>query len=446
MYIAIGPSSKLMNTNIGDLPEAVLVEILGRLPCYKYIAQCKRVSKHWCTVMSDPSFIGRFLCLQSDGKQIFMTRTLINFRGEEFLTRMSSSFKPLTPFFKTLMNFHHLKEEPVVVGTYNDLVLCCASRYHQRDYYICNPYTLKWVPLPPPPQVFKFTGVGFLCDLPYYNCKKNDLGGNDIQLNADYRCRIVRLVYHPDEMRIPSCEFKVQIFYSETGVWRESIVSSPSMFHLDRVNSGISFAHNGMLYWMSYSGKFLIGLNPFMMDNRNSNSMSSTSSSADDGDDSDHYECRFIEVDGSDDIILRCVGVYKGCLQMGDYDYDSHAVFFLELNEEVHSGAGKSCLELRKRVYSLDWEMVPDDIYDLNILSFDPNNDGTEGILYLYVSGCDDTHGDIFMCNICTGKSLKIFENHPRVYEYFPVAVPWWPTPVSRPPEREANALIPSSP
>ncbi|KAK9924816.1 hypothetical protein M0R45_033165 [Rubus argutus] len=424
---ATRPSSKLMTTNINDLPEAVLGEILCRLPCYKYVAQCKSVSKRWCSLMLDPSFIGRFLCRRSDGKQTSMTRTLINCQGEEFLTRMSSSSKPLTPLFKRLMSFHHLKEEPIVLGTYNDLVLCCASRCDQRDYYICNPYTLKWVALPPPPQVYEFTAVGFMCDLPYYNCKKNNVGGLNIQLNAEYKCRVVRLCR--DDMLISSCEFKVEIFSFETGEWRESIVSSPSMFKMSDVNSRISYAHNGMLYWMSHADNFLIGLDPFMLDNWNRTSVSSSSSSANDGD-SKHNECVFIEFGGSDNYLLGCLGVYKGCLQIGDYDYDTHTVFVWELDKQVHRGA----FELRKRVYSLEWEMVPDGHYGLYLLAFDPNNDGNEGILYLSVSGgLLNQCGDIFTYNICTRKCLKIVENTPNgILDFFPVAVPWWPTPVPR--------------
>lgn len=142
--VATRPSSILMNNiNIGDLPEGVLVEILSRLPCYKYVSQCKCVSKHWCSLLSDPSFIGRFLCVQCD-KQTEIIRSLINRQGVEFLKRLSSSGKPLTRLFESLMSFNHLNEEPIVVGTYNDLVLCCASNLYQRDYYICNAYTNQW--------------------------------------------------------------------------------------------------------------------------------------------------------------------------------------------------------------------------------------------------------------------------------------------------------------
>ncbi|RXI01635.1 hypothetical protein DVH24_014984 [Malus domestica] len=213
------PSSKLMNSNIDDLPDSLLVVFFCQLPSYKSVSQCKCVSKRWCTLISDPHFIGCFLYLQRDRKQKPIT-TAINSEGEEFLKRMSPSSKPLNQLFQRLVSFHSLKQEPVVVGTYNDLVLCCASKFNQRDYYICNPYTIQWVPLLPPPQVCAFVLVGFICDLPYYNNKEDYQPGDMIQLNAEYRCRVVRLM-DPDDGDDDydieySREFKVQIFSSET--------------------------------------------------------------------------------------------------------------------------------------------------------------------------------------------------------------------------------------
>lgn len=137
------PSSNLIEVTIDDLPEAALVEILCRLPSCKIVSPCKCVSKRWRNLINDPYFIGCFLCIQSDHKHTPILRTVIRSDGE-FLSRKSCfSPKSLTPMFKRLMSCHKLKEVRVVVGTYNDLVLCCASECDQRDYYICNPYTMQ---------------------------------------------------------------------------------------------------------------------------------------------------------------------------------------------------------------------------------------------------------------------------------------------------------------
>ncbi|PRQ49596.1 putative F-box domain-containing protein [Rosa chinensis] len=429
------------NTTIGDLPEDVLVEILSRLPCYKYVSECKCVSKRWCSLMSDPSFFGRFLCLQSDHKRTQIIRTLINRDGVEFLARLSSSGKPLTPLFERLVSFHHLKEEPIVVGTYNDLVLCCASNYYQRDYYICNPYTCQWVPLPPPPQLCEFAPVGFICDLPYYQYRKDDDNHDQkrqcIQLNADFRYRVVRLI---TDRRNISCKFKVQIFSSETGEWTESIVSTQSLVRYGDINSHMNFPYNGVLYWMSHDCTFLIGVDPFMITDRNSTSSPSTSSCSTPDDSIDHYRCRFIEFDQRDENYdLECVGVNRGCLQMLDYDSENHVLSVLELNEEeISAGAGKFCLDQRVRdYYALDWEMVPEDDdaheYLVFLLPFDPNDDGT---LYLHIRD-NSRIGPIFTYNIHTGESSKIVEKISlERYCFYPLALPWWPTPVPRLPVR----------
>lgn len=72
-----------------------------------------------------------------------------------------------------------------------------------------------------------------------------------------------------------SSESSVEIFSSETGEGRKSIVSSPQAFVF--IFSGhceISYTSNRMLYWMGDCldedcENNLIGLDPFMMDDNN---------------------------------------------------------------------------------------------------------------------------------------------------------------------------------
>lgn len=165
--------SKLMNTDIDDLPDVVLVDILSRLPCFDFVFKCKSVCKRWSILISDPYFIGSFLLrLQNQQASIppKWPLILINQKGESFPI---TTFHPVLPLkfltrvFLRLMSSLSLKKEPVVVGACNDLVLCCASEFFQRDYFICNPYTTQWVALPPS-RVVHNVPVGFICD-PYYN-------------------------------------------------------------------------------------------------------------------------------------------------------------------------------------------------------------------------------------------------------------------------------------
>lgn len=166
-----------VSTGIDDLPDSLLVEILRRLPSKEFVFQCTSVSKRWCTLISEPYFIGRFLCLQKYKTPI--TPSLIDRRGLEFpcarvlfsptaVAPPRTAVAPprsnlLAPVFKRLMNACGLKEQPFVIGTSNDLVLCCRTQYYQRDYYICNPYTRQWVTLPSTPRCRERVLVGFIC-------------------------------------------------------------------------------------------------------------------------------------------------------------------------------------------------------------------------------------------------------------------------------------------
>lgn len=127
--------STLMNISINNLPESVLVEILCRLPSANFIFRCKCVCKRWFAIVSSHYFVNRFLRLQIDNK-LPVVRTLINLSGEEFLNRIQSSSEVIPCMLKRLQSLHGLRKEPVVVATYNDLILCSNSLFDQTEYYI----------------------------------------------------------------------------------------------------------------------------------------------------------------------------------------------------------------------------------------------------------------------------------------------------------------------
>ncbi|KAM5581066.1 hypothetical protein ABKV19_010335 [Rosa sericea] len=400
-------SSKFTDTSIDDLPDYLLVEVLCRLPDNKICLQCTSVCRRWCSLISDPYFIGRFLWLQRDlGSPII--RTLINHNAEEF---------PTKDVFQRLRSFLRLKEDPFVLATWNDLVLCCASKDDQHDYYICNPYTMQLLTLPPIPACHEFVPVGFICE-PYYNYEEED-GDHQkeqkININGDYRCKVVRVI----PSKITCLDITIQVFSSETGEWRESVVSSPrdlSSYIFDR---NISVANNGMIYWSTHDGD-LIGLGPFV------NNTYSTSS--------DHYQCRLIEFDSivKENFTFEFLGVYQGFLRMCDYDFDNRWLLVLELTEEEHeqlvvNGPGKCGLEHVKR-YSLPPKMISGDPDGhVELLTFDPNNGD---ILYLRING------EIVKCNIRTGKwSKMVGTNMLTDLYFFQLVLPWWPTPVPRLPD-----------
>lgn len=164
--------------NIDNLPDALLVEILCRLACNTLVFQCKCVSKRWFNLISIPYFIGRYLRLQRDLQTPILT-TLVLFDlfrpSEVFLTSKHPVFETRSRNFSLgfLPCYQDLEKlaksmawplpiplepgslvPPVVVASYKDLVLCCASTTNQRDYFICNPFTKQWAALPPTPRVY----------------------------------------------------------------------------------------------------------------------------------------------------------------------------------------------------------------------------------------------------------------------------------------------------
>ncbi|KAI5340951.1 hypothetical protein L3X38_020225 [Prunus dulcis] len=419
-----------------DLPDVVLMEILCRLPCYKFVSHCKCVSKRWCSLISDPYFISRCASLQREYHHQETPIILIN-KKRELLNRISN---PLKPFFRRFKKFHGglIQEEPMVAGAYNDLLLCYTGNYYDRAYYICNPYSQQWVALPPAPPCDEKTvpiTEGFMCDLPCYNnnpkycaAKEDDdpkghNSNNIAQINTNYRCRVVRLICTCYE--VSNRKFKVQIFSSETGQWRETIVSSPRDIRLSRVQFHICFAnaYNRMLYWIC-SSFFLLELDPFIITNPTSTS---------DGD----YECRLIDLEDDDwdsNRILSCLGVHGGRLKMFDYVSAVNTFFVWDLNvnkEEYHGGFEKVCLD-NVTYYILEKDMVPkrEDAMDTECIALDPNN---EEIIYLVI---DD---EIVMFNIRTRIQSKldgrITIDNGLNCQFFQVVVPWWPTPVPRLPQ-----------
>ncbi|KAI5328455.1 hypothetical protein L3X38_027852 [Prunus dulcis] len=137
-----------------DLPEVLLVDIICRLSCIKLVFQCKCVSKRWCELISSSHFVGQYVRRQRDLKTPNLGTIVVDngtfFRVEDEDGLMSLKLPVISEAAA--------EQKLFVVGACDDLVLCCPSELDQRDYYICNPYTKKWVALPPPPRIHNWTG------------------------------------------------------------------------------------------------------------------------------------------------------------------------------------------------------------------------------------------------------------------------------------------------
>lgn len=115
----------------------------------------------------------------------------------------------------------------------------------------------------------------------------------------------------------------MQIFSSETGKWKESIVSYPLNFRIYASSNIRSFALNGMLYWM-IDRIILIRLDTFGYDIGDRRAWSS------------------IDFGRVENYLDRCVGVCRGRLLIGEYNFIDHTLNIVELSEELIKTWGRS--------------------------------------------------------------------------------------------------------
>ncbi|XP_050373993.1 uncharacterized protein LOC126791567 [Argentina anserina] len=416
--------SKSVTTSVDDLPEVALVEILCRLPSCKFVVQCKCVSKRWCNVLSDHYMIGRFLWVKLEKIAPIVTRTspVVNSNfGRQLFT---------AEVFGRLRSLLGLTKNPLVLATWNDLALCSADRYHRPSYFICNPRTMHLVTLPPVPRCDRRQPVGFICEPYYYKEDRSDIGVQNlrqvVKFNGEFRFKVVRILL-PDKPRKTCFKFKIQVFSSEIGEWRESVVPCPRGCPSCDISVN-GFAGNGMLYWNADYGILVLG--PF-------------TNAADDHGYQFHVIWTFM-----DKFTPVCLGVYEGCLLFYDYCSSSeNPIFELciwklteeELNQMAVDGGGKLGRNHKKHYLNLMFLMDLDsdndlDLSDADVFGFKPTN---LDIFYVrlgeaYFKGNIRTgwlsevdvksyHDECSLCDV----SSKIFRS----------LLPW-PTPVPRLPER----------
>uniref|UniRef100_A0A2N9EDJ8 F-box domain-containing protein n=1 Tax=Fagus sylvatica TaxID=28930 RepID=A0A2N9EDJ8_FAGSY len=251
-------SIHLSEPEINKLPDAMLFEILSRLPC-RLALQCKSISKRWYSLISDPSFIRGFchrhrkysdpftFLLQCGIDVVFVpsenSDLYLHCCGGEF------DFLNFLPFMERPRKICPCRIE----AAFNDLLL--VSREVPpicfTEYYICNPLTKQWLMLPS--RRTRIVMVGFICE-PY----------SDKELAiANYRYKVVRWICCPFESKFYTSELQMEIFSSETGEWSNFVVSLPRGRRFNPIWSNIKriidikriieagvVACNGMLHWL----------------------------------------------------------------------------------------------------------------------------------------------------------------------------------------------------
>ncbi|GAB4842847.1 hypothetical protein Ancab_012825 [Ancistrocladus abbreviatus] len=231
-----------------DMPDWVLHEIFLRLPV-KSLFRFKCVSKHWHSLISDPSFARSYTCQNIDKNKCSLCWTFLFCYMNSNCGQippgqmgLGAAFKLCHPNYNKLpsfaLQFLKRKQRPTesvrVLASSNGLLLCCASQHWQELYYVCNPLTIQWVALPRRPQLHKWVSIGFLVE------------------PEDGAFQVVRIA----EFSSSSNVLDLEIFFSKDGKWieRKLLCACPvwlSIAHRQAV------PYQGILHWREYNNRII---------------------------------------------------------------------------------------------------------------------------------------------------------------------------------------------
>ncbi|XP_050243782.1 F-box protein At5g07610-like isoform X1 [Quercus robur] len=422
---------------IEELPDAILFEILYRLPC-RWALQCKSVSKRWCSVISHPLFVRNAMLHRLPfSKSNTDPFTLVLYHAKKILALPFDedcggvgdgdgdgdgldflNFLPCIEFARKNYPF-------CVEASFNDLLLIRSEvlpivNSGFTEYYICNPITKQWIILPRLPyQGYRgIVLVGFIC-IPD-SCDKEQ----GCITNAHYSYRVVR-IYSPTQSN--STQIRMQIFSSDTGEWCDSLVSSPrgfnSLFGTPQ-HAGV-VACNGVLHWVDENDRMIRGFVVFDPFNN-------------------AQGCRYI--DPPIDLSLGewvSFGVFQGRLRIFQDSSLQYSRSFSVWELEDYNNAGTWCLKYK--IYFKDMvseysdllKMAKEKISTGSLLAFHPN---VGEFVFLQFRKC------IVLCNMRTRvltmagrlekllpcKSIYSSNSIPAKYVFL-VGQPSWPTPVPLP-------------
>ncbi|KAI4335031.1 hypothetical protein L6164_013717 [Bauhinia variegata] len=406
-------------TNINDLPDELLEEILHRLQCVSAV-RCKSVTKRWHAIIDNPNFILRVI-----SRQHRLSEKL------KHLDHLSFIFSPQNAIFfpkeppleleqivrKFALGFLSQFE---VMGESNGWLLCTKHKIFEKSiYYLFNPLTNYCLELPPAPtsKSWRQVVVGFICD-PYY---QTDSETGNVTFNSQCRFEVVCI----PRFSYPFKEFKVEVFSSTIGKWSELVLSSPMGFRFCGIRTrGVAF--DGKLFFLG-SRKVLV-YNPYNIGKGN-------------GVTSLHRiqcDCFYVPDSAHLEVNMGCLGPSCGSLQISqilnkpydhalsitiweleDYKKGSwsflHKIYLNEITQVPREGPSDfiSPQQLSRKNLKRSCRMV----------AFHPYNSDTVYLEY---------HNRIASCNIWTRTLEVVGSGGYDVYTWrnvFPLALPCWPAP-----------------
>lgn len=246
-----------------DLPEWLLLEILARLPI-KPIFMFMSVSKRWNSLISTPFFrryyVSRRTIVSSASSGSLLSWTILSgsgyfFCGKNYWDRVKldrlccDDYKfPTVSVMDVPLSVQQKQHRPErpdwceIKVSCNGLLLC--SKADSIDFYVCNPLTRKWVLLPRPSYLFLSAVEGFV---------------TRVEVGIVISYKVVRIQL-PVNKKITNM-LRMEIFDSETGVWRRQNVNCPRNIGFIGCKKPISF--NGILHWFTERPCKIMAYDPY---------------------------------------------------------------------------------------------------------------------------------------------------------------------------------------
>ncbi|XP_059642207.1 uncharacterized protein LOC132284150 [Cornus florida] len=392
------PFSVSTNSPFDNLTHELFVEILQRLPL-KLIHLCKCVSKRWHDLISTPYFAQ---CYVQNFSSLVPHFALFYQHRDRAVKLISES-----PIFESRgfsLNFlpssnpsssseQHEPEPICYLASSNGLVLCSATSTFQRVYYVCNPLTMHWVELPPPPTCQERVIIGFVC--------KSCCSFDDTTCTTSFRVVRIHQFEKPQYPNPPprSANLKLDIFSSDTWKWTESMISTRGRSFIMSYDCSNAVVCNEKLHWMFlYRGK-IFAYDPF--------------------NNTDQFRIIRQPKDRCPAANERLLGECQGHLRF--IHFYCSIINVWELKDY-------NVLEW-SLVHNVNLDKIKSDLstFCVSILPLHP----TDGeIIYLY----SEFSTGIILCNMRsrTLKRVCLFDSFRSLWHAmaFPFVLPWWPTSV----------------
>ncbi|KAG5537644.1 hypothetical protein RHGRI_024931 [Rhododendron griersonianum] len=397
--------------HLDRLTEELVIEVLQRLPL-KDANRCKCVCKRWLNSISSPYFARCYynrhcfsfpppFALFFQYTNTYRWAVPVNLKGIQsannaynhpVLNSSGFSFSFLPPSSSSSSSSQ--PSEPVrFLASSNGLVICSPTILYQKLYYVCNPLTMHWVALPPPPTCHKRVRIGFISTPDFDN-------------GIISRFKVVRIPEFEKDSRLYT-DLSLEIFSSETGEWTDFVISwhKPVFGCFFLCDSAV--VCNGMLHWRNVYLHDIFAYDP----NKTAN----------------YQEFRTIPLPKEclNGALVHLFGESQGHLRYAEFHEGTFRVWELEEYSSgewglVHKFA-QSELVVREDP-NLPKFKTRNSRRFITMLAFHP----IEGdVMFL------DWHGRIFECNM-RSRSLKwlcsLAERTASIHRtIFPYVLPWWP-------------------